>query len=166
MFYYFNILLAAAFIFNLALILDYLLPYETVEDKFISVSWKGDNGKLDDMDAFQKSDGAITLRTVDHQFEINVSPGFGLKIADDDTEITHTRLFEKVMGATAINFKNEKVSFKPAFSVYHGFIYLIPAMIVVSFIYYFLENNNPNKITFSIILIFITICQLYIFIEV
>lgn len=165
-FYYFNIVLLSAVLFNLALVFDYLLPYQTISDKFISVSWMGSHTSLNDIEAYRKSDGNITLRTDIHQFEINVSPRIHLQLGDDDTEITHTSLFKKVIEATAINYRNEKISFQPVFSIYHGFIYLIPVMILVSFIYYFAKNENPNKITFLIILLFIIICQVYIFISV
>lgn len=165
-FYYFNIILASAFIFNLILVFDFFLPYEKVEDKFVSVSWTGSNSRLDDIDAYRKSEGAITLRTAIHDYEINVAPNSRLQIADDDTEITHTSIFNKVMNATATNFSNEKISLTPSFSVYHGFIYLIPVFFLVSFIYFFSKNENPNKITFSIILLFLIALQVYIFIAV
>ena len=111
LFYYFNLLLAAAFIFNLALIFDYSLPYDTVEDRFVKVSWAGSNGDQDDFDAYRKAGGEITLSTADHNYEINVSAGFGLQVADDETVITHTSIFNKVMSATATNFKNDRYQY-------------------------------------------------------
>ena len=162
----FNGILIIAAVFNLLLILDYALPYQLVEDKFIKVEWMGVTENMDDMEAFLKADGAITLYTANYNYAINVYPHVKLQIGDDDTEITHTTLFNKVIKATATNYRNEVFSFQPAFSIYHGFIYLIPAFLLAALIYFMLKYENQNKITFMIIISFIVVCQLYIFFSV
>jgi len=139
------------------------LPYQSVEDKFIKVEWMGKTENMDDMEAFLKADGAITLYTEVHNYAISVYPNVQLQIADDDTQITRTTLFNKVIKATATNYRNEVFSFQPAFSIYHGFIYLIPAFLVGSFIYFKLKYENQNKINLLIIIGFIIVTQFYIF---
>jgi hypothetical protein len=159
----FNGVLIVAAVFNLLLILDYVLPYQSVEDKFIKVEWMGKTENMDDMEAFLKADGAITLYTEVHNYAISVYPNVQLQIADDDTQITRTTLFNKVIKATATNYRNEVFLFQPAFSIYHGFIYLIPAFLVGSFIYFKLKYENQNKINLLIIIGFIIVTQFYIF---
>lgn len=153
---FYNYLALIITLFNLLLIVDYLLPSNVDKQSLTGVYKVIETSRY----------GRSTYRYNDFQFsEVRLRADIyesraltGLK----EAQITSTPILGTLLYAR-FDLPQETVDLEPALSVYRVFVYLIPIVFLLLTGYYVTNKNSHNKLTFAIATGFALIMQLYIF---
>ena len=159
---YFNYAALVIGLFNIMLAVDYLLPYKTRKDEILAME-----------KAYKTFDrrygrGGFENQYIDIKLQTNnirlLAPTESSLNDSDPVMITSTKIFNKPVSLETIN--DNAQTFEQAYSIYRGFGFLIP-IVIISFIFYsFIIKNQENRFSLAIVLLILFIAQLYIFISV
>lgn len=144
---------------NLILFTDYLLPAESqteritkLEYSYESASQQGQNLVYRHGTIFFEEHFILVDREVTDQWHF-IQP---------QAEVYTSPLLDTVIKAEVV-LRDQLIELRPIFSVYQFFFFLIPAVILISGLYFYWPRLSENKIGLVVILFILFIIQLLIF---
>ena len=160
---YFGYLAVVIGLFDVLLVVDYMLPHQTRSDEIVSMegAFKIYDRRYDRQSFTYKY---IDLKLKTNHIRLTTEAAPYLKVFDQVT-ITSTGIFNKPV-SLEINTENTSQTFKQAYGIYRGFGFLIP-IVLISFLFYsFIVKSQENKFSLAVVLFMLFVIQLYVFISV
>ncbi|MEQ9442273.1 MAG: DnaJ domain-containing protein [Cyclobacteriaceae bacterium] len=150
-------LVLAAGLFNLLLVLDYAIPSRHYDEKIQKVyrifsttgrgggqSWSYDAIEFEHF-TIRAGRGKAVDQQVSERGSIVTTPWLG------------------TIKYVTLQINQEEQQLKPAYGLYQVFVYLIPAILLCSFFYFWLPTQSDHKLTVGIIALFAFIIQCFVF---
>lgn len=154
-----RVIIFAIVLLNILLAVDYLLPKQTMEKELLSTQ------------SFSKSYNARGGRIRESYTLLHFNEGYEIKIKHD-----HSRMFEKgenfMISLTSITKEVLKVEsldhpgqiYSQRYGVFSVFGFIIPMVLILSFLYFYVIKNNDYKLTLIILLFICGLAQLVLLI--
>ena len=148
------------FIFlNVVLIIDFFLPAKLVDDEIIG--YKGIYEKIGSGSYIKENHLKDVLITRNYIFTVERNKVN--KIGSENASIYLTPIFQTLKQIKTEKKNGGDLIMKPPYSFYKTFVYLIPALLLISIFYYLTSPLNENKLTLAIVNCFIIITQVIIY---
>ena len=148
------------FIFiNIILIIDFFIPAQIVDDEIIG--YKGVYETREPISTLQQNHLKDILITRHYSFVVEKNKVE--RIGSREANIYFTPIFKTLRKIQTENRHGGNLVLRPPFSIYKTFFYLIPALFIISVIYYKTSVFNENKLTLAIVNCFIIATQVVVY---
>jgi hypothetical protein len=144
---------------NLLFMLDYLLPANQQAERILRLVYSYESNNQYGQSLIYRH-GIIEFEK--HSILVDRSTTNEWQHIGPVAQVYATPIFDVVLKAEVI-LRNQPLALRPVFSIYQFFIFLIPAVILLSVLYYRWPDTSENKIGLIGILLILMIIQLLVF---
>lgn len=158
--HYFDFLAVGVLVFNLLLVVDYVLPKKVFEENVVAVH------KVYENPGNRYGGGSRTYRYDDvylENFYMRVDGGSAL-VLGGETKVTvvATSLFESPL-YILVSRKQGSVRLEQSYGLYQVFGYIIPVIFLAWLFYRLVIKNPEQQLTLSILIVMLFMVQLFLF---
>ncbi|MDF9794866.1 hypothetical protein OKW21_000129 [Catalinimonas alkaloidigena] len=156
---YADYLVSICLFVNILFLVDYLLPTVQEAEKVIRVTRSYESANQYGQNLIYKHS---VIHFENHAMLVDREVTDEWKEVSPNATISATPIFGTIISANII-LNSRPIELQPIFSVYNFFFFLIPAVILLSVLYFRWPNTSDNKIGLIVILFMLFVIQMLVF---